>query len=29
MAYLRLKTGRDLGDDPEAWILAYGMRISK
>jgi hypothetical protein len=24
MAYLRLKTGRDLGDDPEAWILAYG-----
>jgi hypothetical protein len=24
IAYLRLKTGRNLGDEPEPWILAYG-----
>jgi len=24
IAYLRLKTGQDLGEEPEPWILAYG-----
>jgi hypothetical protein len=24
IAYLRLKTGQNLGDEPEPWILAYG-----
>jgi hypothetical protein len=24
IAYLRLKTGQDFGDEPEPWILAYG-----
>lgn len=26
IAYLRAKTGRDLGDKPEAWIQEYGKK---
>lgn len=29
IAYLRLKTGQNLGDEPEPWILAYGDEILK
>jgi hypothetical protein len=26
MAYLRIKTGQDLGESPEAWIQKYAQR---
>jgi len=29
ISYLRIKTGDDLGDSPEAWILKYGNEESK